>query len=122
MTTAIEGLDRYLLITADTHAGSSPEGYGPYLEQEWQAEFQDWLKQSAELAKVMRKVMGDRSIGVDGDREPGSAINGLIVSKRVTEPVKCRVSSLRRVFNRAILNQTIFDRLERDTANPSGTG
>jgi predicted TIM-barrel fold metal-dependent hydrolase len=67
MTTAIEGLDRYLLITADTHAGSSPEGYGPYLEQKWQADFQDWLKQSAELAKVIRKVMGDRSIGVDGD-------------------------------------------------------
>ena len=67
MTTVLDDLDRYLLITADTHAGSSPEGYGPYLEQKWQGDYQDWLKQSAELAVVMRQVMGDRSIGVDGD-------------------------------------------------------
>jgi predicted TIM-barrel fold metal-dependent hydrolase len=67
MTSARDGLDRYLLITADTHAGSSPEGYGPYLEQKWQSDYQSWLVEAAELAKVMRKVMGDRSIGVDGD-------------------------------------------------------
>ncbi len=67
MTTPLDDLDRYLLITADSHAGSSPEGYGPYLEQKWQGDFQDWLKQAAELAQLMRKVMGDRSIGVDGD-------------------------------------------------------
>ena len=63
----LDGLDRYLLITADTHAGSDPEGYGPYLEKRWQGDFQDWVAQSAELAKAMRQVMGNRSIGVDGD-------------------------------------------------------
>ncbi len=67
MATPLDGLDRYLLITSDSHAGPSPEGYEPYLEKRWHADFQDWLKQSAEVAKMMRQVMGDRSIGVDGD-------------------------------------------------------
>ena len=64
---ALRDLDRYLLITADTHAGASPAGYGPYLERRWQDDFRVWLDQSAELARLMRRVMGDRSIGVDGD-------------------------------------------------------
>jgi predicted TIM-barrel fold metal-dependent hydrolase len=67
MASALAKLDRYLLITADSHAGSSPEGYGPYLERKWQADFELWLKQSAEQARLMRQVMGARSIGVDGD-------------------------------------------------------
>jgi predicted TIM-barrel fold metal-dependent hydrolase len=67
MANPLDGLDRYLLITADTHAGAAPEGFGPYLEQKWQGEYQEWLKQSAEMAKIMRGVMGNRSIGVDGD-------------------------------------------------------
>ena len=67
MAPSLRDLDRYLLITSDTHAGSSPEGYGPYLESRWQADFQEWLKQSEMLARATREVMGDRSIGVDGD-------------------------------------------------------
>lgn len=63
----VHDLDRYLLITADTHAGASPEGYGPYLERKWQSDYQEWLKQSEQLAQVMKQVMGERSIGVDGD-------------------------------------------------------
>ncbi|MEE8164186.1 MAG: amidohydrolase family protein [Myxococcota bacterium] len=69
MASPLDDLDRYLLITADSHAGSSPEGYGPYLEQKWQNDFQDWLKQSHLIAQNIRKVMGNRSIGVDGDPE-----------------------------------------------------
>jgi predicted TIM-barrel fold metal-dependent hydrolase len=69
MATPLDGLDRYLLITCDSHAGSDPQGYGPYLEKKWQSDFKDWVEQSAELAKLMRKVMGARSIGVDGDPE-----------------------------------------------------
>jgi predicted TIM-barrel fold metal-dependent hydrolase len=65
----LDELDRYLLITADTHAGPAPEGYGPYLEKEWQDDFQGWLEQSAQFAQIMRQVMGKRSIGVDGDPE-----------------------------------------------------
>jgi predicted TIM-barrel fold metal-dependent hydrolase len=67
MSHPLEGLDRYCLITADSHAGPSPQGYGPYLERRWQGDYEEWLEQSAEIAKLMRKVMGDRSIGVDGD-------------------------------------------------------
>ncbi len=69
MPSSLEGLDRYLLITADTHAGSDPEGFGPYLERKWQGEFRAWVEQQAQLAKIMRQVMGKRSIGVDGDPE-----------------------------------------------------
>ncbi len=69
MAASLRDLERYLLITSDTHAGSSPEGYGPYLERRWQADFQEWLKQSELLARATREVMGDRSIGVDGDPE-----------------------------------------------------
>jgi predicted TIM-barrel fold metal-dependent hydrolase len=67
MPKALDDLDRYVLITADSHAGPSPEGYGQYLEQKWQADFKDWLVESENFAKAMRQVMGDRSIGVDGD-------------------------------------------------------
>jgi len=72
MTDPLSGLDRYLLITADSHAGASPEGYGPYVEQKWRSDYQDWLAHSQVLAERMREVMGARSIGVDGDpREVG---------------------------------------------------
>ena len=57
----------YLVITADSHAGAAPELYGPYLEQKWQSDYQGWLKQAEQLAQIMRDVMGNRSIGVDGD-------------------------------------------------------
>ena len=67
MPNPLEKLDRYLLITADSHAGPTPEGYGPYLAEKWQDDFQGWLVQSEQFAKMMRQVMGDRSIGVDGD-------------------------------------------------------
>ncbi len=69
MSDPLADLDRYLVITADTHAGSSPEGYGPYLEKKWQGDYQGWLEQTAQMAKIMRQVMGNRSIGVDGDPE-----------------------------------------------------
>ena len=67
MPDPLADLDRYLLITADTHAGASPEGYGPSLEKKWHGDYQDWLVQSAAVAKATRQVMGSRSIGVDGD-------------------------------------------------------
>ena len=67
MAHPINDLDRYLLITADSHAGSSAEGYRPYLESKWLGDFEDWVKQTKQTEQIMRKVMGDRSIGVDGD-------------------------------------------------------
>ncbi len=67
MANALDGLDRYLLITADSHAGPDPEGYGPYLEKKWQDDYKGWLDRSVENAKIMKQVMGKRSIGVDGD-------------------------------------------------------
>ena len=67
MPNPLDDLDRYLLITADSHAGPSAEAYGPYLAKRWQEDFRGWLDESEQMAKVMRQVMGDRSIGVDGD-------------------------------------------------------
>jgi predicted TIM-barrel fold metal-dependent hydrolase len=69
MAKPLDGLDRYLIITSDTHAGSDPEGYGPYLERKWKSDYEEWLVYSEQLAQAMRKVMGERSIGVDGDPE-----------------------------------------------------
>ena len=67
MSNPLETLDRYLLITCDSHAGASPQAYGEYLAAKWKDDFRGWLEQSEQMAKMMRKVMGDRSIGVDGD-------------------------------------------------------
>jgi len=60
-------LDRYLLITADTHAGLDADAYRPYLEKKWHAGYDDWVRDQEQMAVVMRQVMGNRSIGVDGD-------------------------------------------------------
>ena len=67
MPNPLADLDRYLLITADSHAGASPEGYGPYVAQRWRSDYEDWLAHSEEVARALRQVMGDRSIGVGGD-------------------------------------------------------
>ena len=68
MPDPLADLDRYLLITSDSHAGSSPEGYGPYLEQKWQANYQDWLKESEQFAQTLRQVMGDHIVGTSRPR------------------------------------------------------
>jgi predicted TIM-barrel fold metal-dependent hydrolase len=67
MAATFAELDRYLLITADTHAGLDPEGYRPYLAKKWHADFEAWLRDQEQMAVIMRQVMGNRSIGVDGD-------------------------------------------------------
>ena len=67
MTPELDELDRYLLSTADTHAGLDPEGYRPYLERKWHNAFDAWVAQNDSAKAIMRQVMGDRYIGVDGD-------------------------------------------------------
>ena len=57
MGTVFEDLDRYLLITADTHAGSDPRGYEPYLEKKWHDDFEAWVEAGERMAKIMRQVM-----------------------------------------------------------------
>ena len=69
MSSEPENLDRYLLITADSHAGADPELYEPYIEKKWRDDFREWVTASEAMAQMMRQVMGDRSIGVDGDPE-----------------------------------------------------
>jgi predicted TIM-barrel fold metal-dependent hydrolase len=69
MANSLDGLERYLIITSDTHAGAGPSGFGPYIERKWQSDYEDWVKQAEAMAKVMRQAMGERSIGVDGDPE-----------------------------------------------------
>lgn len=61
-----EELDRYLLITSDTHAGLAPSLYKPYLAKKWHSDFAVWVKSGEEAEKLMRQVMGERSIGVGG--------------------------------------------------------
>lgn len=67
MTQRLDDLDRYILITADTHAGLDAELYRPYLEKKWLGDFDAWVAQGEMMKKLMREFMGDRSIGVDGD-------------------------------------------------------
>jgi predicted TIM-barrel fold metal-dependent hydrolase len=69
MATDLNEMDRYLVISSDTHAGPEPRGYGPYLEKKWRTDFDDWLTDSEKIAEVVRKVMGPKSIAIDGDPE-----------------------------------------------------
>ncbi len=69
MPTEFQDLDRYLLITSDSHAGMDPEGYRPYIDTKYLDDFDAWLKSAESMAQIMRQVMGKRSIGVDGDPE-----------------------------------------------------
>ncbi|MFB0977796.1 MAG: amidohydrolase family protein [Myxococcota bacterium] len=69
MTNVLKEMDRYLLITSDSHAGPEHRTYGNYLEQKWQGDFNDWAKEVDEWIVQMRTVMGPRSIAVNGDPE-----------------------------------------------------
>ena len=44
MRREFEELDRYLLITSDTHAGLAPSLYKPYLAKKWHSDFAAWVK------------------------------------------------------------------------------
>lgn len=67
--TAIDDLDRYILITADTHAGADLRAYRDYLDRRWHDDFADWAAAMEERARAMREMRGARSVGVDGDPE-----------------------------------------------------
>lgn len=67
MIDVLKSLDRYLLITADSHAGPDHRQYGPYLEKKWQSDFGDWIAKTDEGLIQIRKLMGPRSIAVGGD-------------------------------------------------------
>ncbi len=58
MPTEFKDLDRYLLITSDSHAGMDPEGYRPYIETKYLDDFDAWLKSAESMAQIMRQVMG----------------------------------------------------------------
>src|SRR5581483_822162 len=63
----VNDTDRYILISADTHAGAELRAYRPYLEKKWHDDFDAWVAGMDEQAEVMREMMGPRSVGVDGD-------------------------------------------------------
>ena len=67
MSDALKDLDRYLVITADSHAGPEHRTYGNYLERKWQPEFEDWVEEVEAWLIEMKRVMGSRSIAVGGD-------------------------------------------------------
>lgn len=71
----LEDLDRYLVITADSHAGPDVRQYGQYLESKWQSEFEDWAKEVEDWQQEMKKVMGPRSIAVGGDMDADGSRN-----------------------------------------------
>jgi len=75
MTVRLDALDRYLLITADTHAGLEPEGYRPYVERKWLQDYEGWVEQTQGMKQIMREVMGERNIGVDGDPDTDAGRN-----------------------------------------------
>jgi predicted TIM-barrel fold metal-dependent hydrolase len=66
MPDSYSSLDRYVVITADTHAGLAPGLYEPYLEKKWHDDFVRWVASGKAMDEAMRDVMGDRSIGVGG--------------------------------------------------------
>jgi predicted TIM-barrel fold metal-dependent hydrolase len=63
----VKDTDRYILISADTHAGADLRAYRPYLESKYHADFDAWVAGMDEQAEMMREMMGPRSVGVDGD-------------------------------------------------------
>ena len=80
MTNVLKEMDRYLLITSDSHAGPEHRTYGNYLEQKWRGDFNDWAKEVDEWIVQMRTVMGPRSIAVNGDPEVDGGRNGNLSS------------------------------------------
>lgn len=69
MSDFLKNLDRYLLITADSHAGPDHRMYRPYLEKKWLGDFEGWLREMDAFVEQMKTVMGPRSIAVGGDPE-----------------------------------------------------
>lgn len=72
MPSPLDDLDRYLLITADSHAGADPRGFEPFLAKKWLADFPDWVAQCEAQTDMIRNLMGGRSIAVDGDYDTDS--------------------------------------------------
>jgi predicted TIM-barrel fold metal-dependent hydrolase len=63
-------MDRYILISADTHAGADVRDYKTYLESKWHAEFDVWAAEVEARQRMMREVMkGLGNVGVGGDPE-----------------------------------------------------
>lgn len=63
--------DRYILISADAHAGADLRAYKPYLEKKWHADFDTWAEQVEARGAMMREAMKnlgmEKVVGVDGD-------------------------------------------------------
>jgi predicted TIM-barrel fold metal-dependent hydrolase len=66
--------DRYLLISADTHAGAELRGYKPYLESRWHDDFDAWADGVEAQGELMRAALAAggqgkemRNVGIDGD-------------------------------------------------------
>jgi predicted TIM-barrel fold metal-dependent hydrolase len=72
----VSSTDRYILISADTHAGAELRGYRDHLESRWHDEFDRWADeveaQQALMAEAMNAGGSDRgvsNVGIDGDPE-----------------------------------------------------
>jgi predicted TIM-barrel fold metal-dependent hydrolase len=69
MAETLPDLDRYVVVSADTHAGADVRMYKQYLEGRWHDEFDAWAADVETRMAAMREFMGDRSVGVDGDHD-----------------------------------------------------
>ena len=65
MVRELEGLDRYVVITADSHAGLEPEAYRPYLEKKWHRDFDAWVKQSENAGQGALRVLAHQQRGAE---------------------------------------------------------
>jgi predicted TIM-barrel fold metal-dependent hydrolase len=66
--------DRYVLISADTHAGAELRAYRPYLEARWHDDFDRWADDVERQQEAMAEAMAAagqgrqlRNVGIDGD-------------------------------------------------------
>ena len=91
----LENLDRYILITSDTHAGLDPALYEPYLEKKWLGDFPAWVEAGDAMAKVMRQFMGERSIGVSGHPDTDANRNW-DSARRLAETEECPTNRVTR--------------------------
>ncbi|MFT5695998.1 MAG: putative TIM-barrel fold metal-dependent hydrolase, partial [Myxococcota bacterium] len=75
MSDILNDMDRYLIITADSHAGPDHRMYGPYLEQKFQGDFDTWVLQVDQWLQDIKSVMGTQSIAVGGDPDLDASRN-----------------------------------------------
>ncbi len=61
--------DRLTIISCDCHAGAPPDGYRPYLESGFRAEYDESLRRPERLVRRAAEVVGSGPMSADSDDE-----------------------------------------------------